>query len=125
MPIPATARPARRCSTTRRRRNTLAGRRPARVSERTAGGATGGLGIFIYRTFFVRTFFVWTFFVRTFFASWTRAASMKATDVPRAVEAAACILLHGSSSPAPGGATYDDEQTDGLDGGGSVSGARV
>src|SRR5262249_23729083 len=114
MPIPASTRPTRRCSTIRRRRNTLGGRRPARASGRSAGAATGELGIFIYRTFFVRTFFV----------SWSRAASVKATDVPRAVDPAACILLD-RSSPAPGGATHDDQQTGSLDHSGSGSRARA
>src|SRR5262249_24790183 len=54
----------------------------------------------------------------------TRAAAMKATDVPRAVELAACILLEGRRT-APGGATHDDEQTGGLDHGDSASRARA
>jgi hypothetical protein len=47
MPAPARITPARRCSTTKLRSTTLAGRLPARASVSTGGTATGELDIFI------------------------------------------------------------------------------
>ncbi len=111
MPTPARTTPARRCSTTKLRSTTLAGRRPARASVSTGGTATGELDIFIISG--------------TFFVSWMRGAS-RASDVPRRRRhRRACILLDGGQQCSDRRRVHDDEQTGSPGGRSRVSRARV